>query len=84
MATTNPQKYTLNKSQQTQNNNNSNNKNPINKIENIIKQVNRIEQYTGSYVYFGPFVRKLDPKIVMKEKLIFMKKNKYNERIECN
>ena len=35
-------------------------------------------------MYFGLFVRKLDPEIIMKEKLTCTKKIKYNERIECN
>ena len=34
----------------------------------------QIEQYTGSCVYFGLLVRKLYPKIVMKEKLIYVQK----------
>ena len=49
----------------------------------MIGQVSRVEQHSGSCVYFGPFVRKLDPKIVTKEKIyICTKKIKYNERVE--
>ena len=64
IATMTSEKYTLKKSEETRNRQ----KNLI-KRENIIRQVKRIEQYTGSCVCFGPFVRRLDPKIVTKENL---------------